>query len=129
MSIVVDFGRTSRPGLPCLRAAVGPYRFVSGISFFLLFYRSPHPEERAKHASRRVAANSVSLAILRDAPFGALLRMRTELEHPQMLRDALLVGAHLVAAPGKYDRAGIHDHHVVGKVQRKLDILLHQHDR
>src|SRR6185369_17249212 len=29
MSMVVDFGRTSRPGLPCLRAAVGPYRFVS----------------------------------------------------------------------------------------------------
>jgi hypothetical protein len=29
MSMVVDFGRPSRPGLPGLRAAVGPYRLVS----------------------------------------------------------------------------------------------------
>src|SRR4029077_7036209 len=35
MSMVVDFGRTSRPGLPCLRAAVGPYRLVS-VTFLLL---------------------------------------------------------------------------------------------
>src|SRR4029077_13922929 len=35
MSMVVSFGRPSRPCLPCLRAAVGPYRLVS-VTFLLL---------------------------------------------------------------------------------------------
>src|SRR6478672_891101 len=87
MSMVVDFGRTSRPGLPCLRAAVGPYRFVS-VTF--LFSCS------SKYA--------------------------------KMLRDALLVGANLVRRSGKHDPAGIHDHHVIRKVERELDVLLHEHD-
>ena len=33
------------------------------------------------------------------------------------------------AVPVKHHRAGIHDHHLVGKVERELDVLLDQHDR
>src|SRR3954469_10732287 len=86
ISMVVDFGRPSRPGLPCLRAAVGAYRLVS-VTFLLSL-----------------------------------------LEHPQMLRDHALVRLRLGRRSGKHDRAGIHDHDVIGKVERELDVLLDEHD-
>ena len=41
----------------------------------------------------------------------------------------LVVRPRLGRGAAEYDRAGIHDHHVVGKVERQLDVLLDQHDR
>jgi hypothetical protein len=42
-------------------------------------FLGPHPEERPKAASRRMAAGSGRASILRDARKSALLRMRSEI--------------------------------------------------
>jgi hypothetical protein len=42
-------------------------------------FLAPHPEERPKAASRRMAASSCRASILRDARKSALLRMRLEI--------------------------------------------------
>src|SRR5713226_6427356 len=94
MSMVVLFGLISRPGLPCLRAAVRSYLF---------------------HC----------VVISDDCP----LTTDHCLEHPEMLGDHGVVDLDLVRRAGEHHPPGVDDHHVVGEVERELDVLLDQHDR
>src|SRR5262245_32721272 len=82
------FGLTSRPGLPCLRAAVLAYLFQT-------FAMAEFPS----------------------------------LDNADMLRDDLVVELDTVRWAFEHHRAGIDDYHVVGKVERELDILLDEQDR
>src|SRR5215207_2420694 len=102
MSTVMLFGRTSRPGRPCRRAAVGPYLFHC--SCMLLpccaeFEREPVPLDCAY------------------------------LMHAQVLGNHRRVNAETSGLALEGDLAGIDDHDIVGDLQGKPDVLLHQHDR
>src|SRR5437588_6489320 len=130
MSMVVDFGRTSRPGLPCLRAAVGPYRLVS-VTFLLSFCHSgvPRSGEPGIH-NHSSLYNATSMESWLWIPaLASLGRNDKPLKYSQILCDDLIVSPRLGRGAGKHHGAGIHDHHVVGKVERELDVLLDQHDR
>src|SRR6185436_13843191 len=50
-------------------------------------------------------------------------------EYAQVLRDHRGVRFRFSGSSLKHHRAGIHDHDVVSKVERELDVLFHQHDR
>src|SRR5262249_55638132 len=132
MSTVMLFGRTWRPGLPCLRAAVAAYLFHCAI-ICLLFVdfvaRTPAARSRAsgnqKPVTRDLGAGS---ALSGGRADGASSHIRTS-EHAEVLGDNGVVELDLIGAAAKHHAAGVDDDDIVGKVERELDVLLDQHDR
>src|SRR5258706_7611982 len=55
--------------------------------------------------------------------------MVKQLEHSEMLCNQCLIVAYLVNRSGEDDAAGVQQHHVVGKIEGKLDVLLDEKDR
>src|SRR6266511_362369 len=103
MSMVVLFGLMSRPGLPGLRAGVASYLFHMSAIAFALFLP-------VMHSGRAEARDWAS-------------------EHAEMLGDHGVIELDLGRRSLEHDLAGIDDDHVVGEVERELDVLLDQHDR
>src|SRR5207253_1999817 len=112
MSMVVLFGLTSRPGFPCLRAAVAAYLFhCVAISASLL------PSLDGIAVSPAVAPLLLEHDLFRKPV--ATFRDHA-LEHAEMLGDDGIVELELIGAPLEHDAAGIDDDHVVSKVEREL---------
>ena len=49
-------------------------------------------------------------------------------KHAEILRHQLLVVQDFAGAAGEDAAPGIEDHHLIGNIERELDILLDQHD-
>src|SRR6476469_6769580 len=117
MSMVVLFGRTSRPGLPCLRAAVASY-LLHCVAISASFLLSARGWFAALYFFDRIILSEKSATFRDDA-----------LEHAEVLGDNGIVELDATGGAAKHHPAGIDDDHVVGEVERQLDILLDQYDR
>src|SRR5215468_5252839 len=62
-------------------------------------------------------------------PFAIRCSLFATSEHAEMLRDDGVVELDAIGGAAKHHAAGIDDDNIVGEVERKLDVLLDQHDR
>src|SRR5262245_62168001 len=112
-SIVTLLGRSSRPGLPCARAAVGPYLFhwlmASASNYRFGPWSGPRGIER-EAARRRGEVSCPSM-------------------HAQVLSHDGVVQSDPPRQAAEHHMARVQNHDVVGEVQRQLDVLFDQHDR
>src|SRR6185312_7948839 len=130
-SMVTFFGRCSRPGRPCLRAAVSAYLFQIVIFSPRFFVSARHPEADGEAGSRQTTAKAAALrgslrALLRVT--GRAFRVGNS-KHPQVLAQH---GRVLPDRGGRRDDchlSGVEQHDIVGDVEHQRGVLLDQHDR
>src|SRR5437016_4241221 len=113
ISIVVALGLTSRPGRPCLRAAVGAYLFQGVIVYRLFvsltrtYFARSFPRKRESRVQFWVPAFAGTSGLSMASPHSS--------KHAEVLRDHRVVELQLRRRSAKHHASGVDDDDIVGE--------------
>src|SRR6266481_2657451 len=124
ISTVVLFGLTSRPGLPCLRAAVRPYLFhwVIVHPLMVIFVDGVFSPPLPRKGESRIGPSCD-----RGARFREDERIRPS-EDAEVLGYDGIIEPDLIGPAAKHHAASIDNDDIVGEIERELDVLLDEDD-